>query len=432
MSHGDRAKRTQPHPIESVSESSGAVVIEPERGPEDGTSATISTHSERGEGSSIKPYVSEIDHLVELFRAGERSRFEVVTSITQLLNGDADLSPQEKAQCFELYMAEVGSIQESPRARGKAKADGRPFVFGSHGSRLVEERGHGSGFVDEGDHEPREEESNGGGSSSSSGSDEDEPRKRRKLHQSDMPWSNRREEMVSQNPSCLKSASLIRKFYRDLKSTKLFIKLAPGAPRGIPMSEWEHIFKGEAVDLDKILSSFHRVSLDSEGKASVGDTEISISSVETKRKVETSSEWATSWRSASRAIAFVFKHREQELAEYGDYIERLFAAKRSSSHGQVILFDRGVRNEVGGGQTLLLTDYHYFTSLYAATLQDDGIEYNRSRRGGKGAKPGEPKSEVCLRFNSQGGCRFSESACKYQHSCLGCGQNGHGKPTCGK
>ena len=61
------------------------------------------------------------------------------------------------------------------------------------------------------------------------------------------------------------------------------------------MSEWEYIFKGEAVDLDKILSSFHRVSVDAERKASVGDTEISISSIETKRKVETSSEWATSW-----------------------------------------------------------------------------------------------------------------------------------------
>ena len=188
------------------------------------------------------------------------------------------------------------------------------------------------------------------------------------------------------------------------------------------MSEWEHIFKGEAVDLDKVLSSLHRISFDSERKASIGDTEISISSIETKRKVETSSEWSTTWRSASRAIAFVFEHREQELAEYGDYIERLFAAKRPSSHGQVILFDKGVRNEVGGGQIILLTDYQYFTSLYAATLQDDGIEYHRGRRGG-GGRPGNQKDEICLRFNGQAGCRFSDSACKYRHACLGCGES---------
>ena len=48
-----------------------------------------------------------------------------------------------------------------------------------------------------------------------------------------------------------------------------------------------------------------------------------------------SSEWSTAWRSASRAIAFIFEHRGQELAEYGDYIKRLFAAKRAGSHGQV-------------------------------------------------------------------------------------------------
>ena len=93
------------------------------------------------------------------------------------------------------------------------------------------------------------------------------------------------------------------------------------------MSEWEHIFKGETVNLNKILSSLHRVTVDSERKASIGDTEISISGIKTKWKVETSSEWATAWRSTSRAIAFMFEHREQDLAEYGDYIERLFAAK---------------------------------------------------------------------------------------------------------
>jgi hypothetical protein len=117
-------------------------------------------------------------------------------------------------------MAEVGSIQESPGVKGKAKADGRPFVFRPHGSELD----------DKGEPELGEEESSGGGSSSPSESEDDESRKRRKLRHSDMPWSNWRGENVSQNPSCLKSAALIRKFYCDLKSTKLYIKIAPGAP----------------------------------------------------------------------------------------------------------------------------------------------------------------------------------------------------------
>ena len=87
------------------------------------------------------------------------------------------------------------------------------------------------------------------------------------------------------------------------------------------MSEWEHIFKGESVDLDRILSSLHCVTIDEERTTHIGETEISFGSSETKQKVESSSEWSTAWRSASRAIAFIFEHREQELFEYGDYIE---------------------------------------------------------------------------------------------------------------
>ena len=50
------------------------------------------------------------------------------------------------------------------------------------------------------------------------------------------------------------------------------------------MSEWEHIFKGETVDLDQILSSLHCITIDPERKACIGDTEISIGSTETKRR----------------------------------------------------------------------------------------------------------------------------------------------------
>lgn len=395
---------------------------------EEGTSPTISTQSEPRTGTSIRAYVAEIDHLIDLFRAGEKSKFEVVSSVTQFLNADSELSPQERTQSFELYMAEISSIPEVPTGRGKGKGKA-VSIAGFTGAPLPPI-----------DHDKGREPDGGGSSdgdassSSSSGSESEDgkpARKSRKLHLSDMPWSKRKDVVTPRNPSCVKSADLIRKFHRDLKSTKLFIRLTPGAPRGIPMSEWEHVIKGEAVDLDKILSSLHRVTTDAERKASVGDTEISISSVETKRKVETSSEWSTAWRSASRAIAFVFDHREQELAEYGDYIERLFAAKRPASHGQIILFDRGVRNEVGGGQSLLLTDYQFFTSLYAATLQDDGIEYHRGRGRG-GGKSAATKDETCIRFNSQAGCRFSDSACKYKHVCFGCNQSGHGKSNCDK
>lgn len=114
------------------------------------------------------------------------------------------------------------------------------------------------------------------GSSTESDSDEDDNRhERRKLRECDMPWSNRANVSVTpQNPSCDKTASIIKQLNVDIKSAKLHIRLERGAPRGIPMSEWEHIFRGEAVDLDKILSSLHRVTIDPERKARIGETEI--------------------------------------------------------------------------------------------------------------------------------------------------------------
>ena len=106
-----------------------------------------------------------------------------------------------------------------------------------------------------------------------------------------MPWHGQYGDSVeSINPSCIKSADIIRKLHRDLKSTKLYIRLTPGAPRGVPMSEWEHIFKGEPIDLEKMLSSLHCITIDPERKASIGEAEISIGGTEVKQKVETSSE----------------------------------------------------------------------------------------------------------------------------------------------
>jgi len=61
------------------------------------------------------------------------------------------------------------------------------------------------------------------------------------------------------------------------------------------MLEREHIFKGEAVDLNKILPSLHYITVDLERKVHIGDTEIGMGGSEMKRKVETSSEWSTTW-----------------------------------------------------------------------------------------------------------------------------------------
>jgi hypothetical protein len=65
----------------------------------------------------------------------------------------------------------------------------------------------------------------------------------------------------------------------------------------------------------------------------------------------------------SRAIGFLFPHRKEELSKYAEYIEGLFSAKHTSTHSKVILYDQSVRNQVGGGQNILLTDYQRFSHL---------------------------------------------------------------------
>ena len=69
----------------------------------------------------IRSYVAKIDGLIDLFRAGERSRFSVISLVTQLLNADDKLSPEERAQSFKFYMAEIGSVPETPEAKERVE-----------------------------------------------------------------------------------------------------------------------------------------------------------------------------------------------------------------------------------------------------------------------------------------------------------------------
>ena len=132
--------------------------------PDEGTSTTLPNQSAVDEITNFRPCVADIDRLVELYQAGERSKFEIISAITRLLGEDKDVSAKQRSQSFDLHMAEIDSIQASPQNKGKGKSKfGRPAA----NERLS--------VVTVG--EP-EGESNEGRSSSSS----EEPRKRRKLH----------------------------------------------------------------------------------------------------------------------------------------------------------------------------------------------------------------------------------------------------------
>ena len=93
MSHGDQNERTRKRIHGNVSSSTVDTSVASGSGnrPEEGTSPTISSRSGIGSGVGVRPYVADIDQLVRSFRTGEKPRFEVISSITQYLNGDAEL-----------------------------------------------------------------------------------------------------------------------------------------------------------------------------------------------------------------------------------------------------------------------------------------------------------------------------------------------------
>ncbi|KAF8798416.1 hypothetical protein BYT27DRAFT_7123504, partial [Phlegmacium glaucopus] len=262
---------------------------------------------------------------------------------------------------------------------------------------------------------------------------EDQPSKRQRLNESDMPWFTSNDDVSSDfiHPSSQETRRLLRTYNNDIARAKFFAKIAPNSPTGIPSTQWERIFRGDSVDLNQIFTSLHHVSIDEERKGHMGDAEISFGVPEAKRHVRTASEWSSAWRRAAKAIAFAFPHRKDELLDYGDYIEEEFAAKLPSSHHRIILYDIALRNEVGAGQHVLLTETHQFTRLYSAIVMPDGIENHSLSSVTK--KPTTlqnlAKPEVCNKFNN-GSCKMSDADCKYRHICKNCKKSGHGKKDC--
>ena len=145
--------------------------------PGDGSSATQSDPTQTSEGAHVRSYVPKIEHLIEKYRMGEQTRFELVSTITRFLSEDSDLSTCERAQSFDLYLMEIDAIGKDIHDKGKRTEGPEPAGVKqlSHYA-AIGGQGHDNGG------------SSRGYSSSSSESDDERDRKRRKLRQSDMPW----------------------------------------------------------------------------------------------------------------------------------------------------------------------------------------------------------------------------------------------------
>jgi len=382
-------------------------------------------------GGSGRLNPSRLDDIVNECRSGGMSKSQSIARILAILDASTSSEP-EKEKTLDLLLSELSAIDgglNGPRARqAPANANNIPRAADIKGSKRIRNQ----------ETEDFLEQISKGSDVSLSGSDDDEgiTTKRRRLKESDMPWySSPPAASHSSNPLCEKTRQLLKRYNRDISNAKFYIRISQGSPEGIPSTQWERILRGEPVDLDYLLSALHRVTIDEERKGRLGSTEIAFGVPDAKKKVTTSAEWSSAWRRASKAITFCFPHRRDELDQYAEYIEGEFAAKHVSAHPRIIAYDLAIRNEIGGGQNHLLTEFHRFSRLFSAIVASDGVEYNSSngKRSGKD-KPnrasGSKPPETCNNFNTPSGCKFTERECRYKHICKSCGKSGHPSHKC--
>ena len=364
--------------------------------------------------------LKDLEKSIDSFRNKSLSKTSAIASILRILGEDSNVSltQSQKESTFDSYLTEILSIQSSfdenkdPGDSSTDPTDQNPPSSSVKPKQLVRKE---RDTIDSGDD-----------------SDGDKRPRKQRLIESDMPWYSKSSVLSLSNPSCEETRRILRLFNRDIANAKFLIKVAHNSPSGIPSSQWERILKGDAVDLNQIFTSLHHIVPDEERTGRLGDAEISFGVSEPKKRITSASEWSSTWRKASKAIAFAFPHRSDELLEYGDYIEAEFAANIVSSHHKILLYDTALRNEVAAGQHILLTDHHRFSRLYSAIVMPDGVEslpdkYN-GRKPGKASHSGD-KFEICNKFNA-GTCKNSSSDCKYRHLCKNCNKPGHGKRDC--
>ena len=293
-----------------------------------------------------------VEQVMELFRKGECTRFQAVSLILNELEMWTGASDKEKGKAFDSYLTEINAFfinQEESQSITRE--------ISSPPGTTLEPKGKSKRVRDEADEFLDQ---------ISRGEPEDNDNKprviRRKAKEDEMPWYNNTAVSTRRN-SCAETCRILLQFSEDLSGVKSLLRVANNLPEGIPSSQWDRLLRGESVDLNQILSSMHFFHLDEERKGRVGTTEVVFAVAESKRQVRTGAEWSSAFRRMSKVVAFLFPHRREELLEYAEHIEGLFSTKHVSAHSKVILYDQSVRNQVGGGQNILLTDYQRFSGL---------------------------------------------------------------------
>ncbi|KAJ7439124.1 hypothetical protein FB451DRAFT_1059881 [Mycena latifolia] len=145
--------------------------------------------------------------------------------------------------------------------------------------------------------------------------------KRQKVDDAMLPWVV--EDYIiesSLSPELQKTRSQLLEFAKDPKYVLRTI-LNSTSHIAFPESEWLAIIKGNAVDLNKVITHQFSVSHERQHAESIGDgVQLLFGSSMPTKTVSTQSDWITAYSRAARAKEMVFPHRKTELEIYRQYI----------------------------------------------------------------------------------------------------------------
>lgn len=253
--------------------------------------------------------------------------------------------------------------------------------------------------------------------------DDDAPSKKRKVDETSFPWIV--DDLIleaSLSPELAKTRNQLIEYAKDPKYV-LSSLLNSTRHISFPESEWLAIIKGQAVNLDKVITQHYTISHDDRRIEKIGDgVELRFGSYEPTKSVKNFADWILAWGKASEAISYVFPHRRGEIDAYRTYVMDIFSSCNTSLHERVILLDRKIRNEVASRRDVLLSDFFKFTHWERSYLSDQGSAHisNRpeAKTGGEQIRS-RRNPEPCIRFNEER-CPSSAATCQFTHICSRC------------
>ena len=263
------------------------------------SSGTInSTRTNSASEDEWNQILNKLESAIEIFSNSNSTEMNTIISILTIAGEDTDvpITQSQKKVNFNSYLTKILSIQSTLDKSRRIITSGIPDIQSS---------------TDPGKTSTKRNPKNPHNDAKPESDDnEDKSSRKQRLLERNMPWFTKFNESIFDycDPSCKETCQLLWSYNQDISKSEFFIKIAPNSPTGIPSSQWECIFRGNAVDLNQIFTSLHHVIPNEERTGHLGDTEIVFGVSESKKWVTTALELSSAWRRASRAIEFAFSH----------------------------------------------------------------------------------------------------------------------------